>query len=286
MEIYDSNVADHLGIAQEINTLPEIDALHEKFIELRTKWKMETWLGYMPHYRSEQCYGWDIIPGVFRGAGSKYPAQQGKVLERDAALDFKMQVENTMGKAALRHLFDHKKYGPDWDLLFQAQHAGVKTTLVDWTAHIQRSVYFAVEQHPDPAIEKADAQLWVFMVPYEMMKNEGAMDDFYEIDPMTTDKGYLINVSVYLDDLDQRVFESRIARQGGRFFISAASECNVALNKQDIAKYFYRFRIPAASKVVIREQLNTRGVNRESVYVTENPAHQAVIDDINKRIYI
>lgn len=69
-------------------------------------------------------------------------------------------------------------------------------------------------------------------------------------------------------------------------FISAASECNVALNKQDIAKYFYRFRIPAASKVVIREQLNTRGVNRESVYVTENPAHQAVIDDINKRIYI
>lgn len=287
MEIYDQNVAAHLNLPQEINSLQEIDQLHEILVNFAFEIRLQTGEHLMPHYRCEQCFGWNIVPGIFRGTGAGYDAANGKALEEKAAAEFKIEVEKAMGKGVFRDLFEHKKFGGKWDLLFQAQHAGIKTTLIDWTAYIQRSIYFAVEESADPDINNTDGQLWVYLLPVVDLLSDGGYDTFYDNDPLNFNKGAMINVSVLLDDLDKRVFESRIARQGGRFYISAADKCNVPMNLQpDIAARLYRFRIPAASKAVIRNQLNARGVNRESIYVQENPAHQAVIDAINQRMFV
>ncbi len=276
-----------MGLPQEINSLQEIDDLHRKFVQYRWDFYCRSGIETMSHYRSEQYFGWDITPGIFRKGGLS--ARQGKELEKRAALMFEQIVTENFGPEALRDLFYRQKYGKDWDLLFQAQHAGVKTTLVDWTARIDSSVYFAVEKSENPALEAADGQFWVYMIPTDELLSHNTFpirDTFYDQDPADLTEGATINVSVLLDNLEKRLFETRIFKQGGRFYISTANRCDIPLNRQtEIARYLFRFRIPAARKQAIREELAADGLTRETIYVQENPEHQALIDAINMEVY-
>jgi len=287
MEIYDRNVVEIMGLPQKVNSLQEIDDLHRKFVQYRWDFYCQSGIETMAHYRSEQYFGWDITPGVFRKRG--IGAREGKELEKRAALMFERIVTENFGPDALRDLFYRQRYGKDWDILFQAQHAGVKTTLVDWTARIDKSVYFAVEESMDGALNAADGQLWVYMIPTGELLSHNTLpikDTFYDQDPADLRSGAMINVSICLDNLGKRLFETRMFKQGGRFYISASNECNIPLNRQQgIARYLFRFRIPAARKKVIREELAADGLTRETVYVQENPEHQALIDAINTEVY-
>ena len=116
MEIYDQNVENLLQLPAVIHSLREATDLHKKFIELRCKIYSSEGVDVMPHYRSEQKFGWDITPGVFRK--NHYNAAEGKELERKAALRFHHIVTERYGAEALRNIFNREKFGEDWDLLF------------------------------------------------------------------------------------------------------------------------------------------------------------------------
>lgn len=52
----------------EIKTLKDVENFHKELIKVRTaiRFDVEIGMDVMPHYRGEQNYGWDILPGIFR----------------------------------------------------------------------------------------------------------------------------------------------------------------------------------------------------------------------------
>jgi len=243
----------------------------------------------MPRYRGEQKYGWDLSPNILRVSSIKGDKMKAKELEKKAWQEFEKLVKTEFGNDALRTLFDSEKHGKDWDLLMQAQHASVKTSLLDWSPNVYAPLYFATEESKVTDIENADEQFWIFMVPFENIRSHNEFpvkDTFYDQDPQTLKEGCMINVSIYLDDLTKRKYETRMFRQKGRFYISGNDQWDIAMNKQPaIAPLLFRFKVPANFKSIIRKELKERGIDRPYLFGPENPDHQALMDDINKRIF-
>lgn len=274
-----------------ITSAHEADKIHQKLIDFRVDLFINKGIGdFMPHYRGEQRLGWDIRPGIFRPPLDALDSVKGKKLEQAGIKEFENTVNNKIGKQALRSLFNNEKYGKDWDLLFQAQHAGVKTTLTDWTAFIISALYFAVEESKNEDIENSDGQLWVYMTPSEQIASHDSFfpdGSIYNVNPFDLKEGFLINPSSYLHEIDKRVFESRMYKQKGRFIISSNDLCSIPLNKQkEFSQYLFKYNIPAEYKKSIRSELAERGITREYMYVDESPIHRDFVNEINQKIFI
>ena len=278
-----------IGTRDIITSVKEAEEFHDLFIQVRSKFYEKTMLGMMPHYRGEQNYSWDIRSGIFRPPMNIIDPVVAKQLEQQAIAEFESVIKNNVGNHVFRDLFNEEKHGKDWDLLFQAQHAGVKTTLTDWSAEIISALYFATEESTDPAIENADGQLWCYLVPDPLIlghNNLPVRETFYDMNPYDMDQTYLINVSTLLDNIEQRIFEYRMYRQKGRFIMSASKDCHIPLNKQDyIQQFIFRLRIPQEFKKTIREDLAKRNMIRKNMYIDEAPSRQQLITDINAKIF-
>lgn len=278
-----------IGTKDTITSVADAEAIHKLLIKIRTNFFQKTQLGIMPHYRGEQNFGWDIRSGIFRPPLNITDPDVGKQLEQQAIAEFENVIKNSVGPHVFRDLFDHEKHGKDWDLLFQAQHAGIKTTLTDWSAEITSAMYFATEESANPTIENADGQLWVYLVPEPLIlghNNWPVRETFYDMNPFDLDQTYLINVSSYLDNIEKRIFEYRMYRQKGRFVMSASKDCHIPLNKQDyVQQFIFRFRIPKEFKKTIRNELAKRGVVRKEMYIDETMARQQLIVDVNAKIF-
>jgi FRG domain len=274
----------------EIKSLDEAFDIHDNlFIPFRVKLYENGLNGFMPHYRGEQKYGWDILSGVFRPPFDKLSSDKGKNLEKLAVTAFEDTIKTKIGDKVLRNIFNHEKFGKEWDLLFQAQHGGVKTTLTDWTGFIQTALFFATEISSSEEIENSDAQLWCLMVPIENIISDSQFypkESMYNLDPFNIDNVYLINPSIYIDNVDERIFEYRMYKQGGRFLAMPNNACNVPINKHDMFKDFlFHIRIPKDFKQSIRQALTERGITRQRMYADENPVHDNLIKDINNKIF-
>lgn len=287
MEIYDQNVLDW-NMNSEITCVKDAERIHDTMVSLEFK---ATWGGMydMPHYRGEQYFGWDLMPNIFRIGDLATDKAKAKQLEKQGWQEFENVIKANFGNDALRTIFDNEKHGKDWDLLMQAQHASVKTRLLDWSPNVYAPLYFATERNADPKIENSDAQFWVFMVPFESIKSHNdypVRDTFYDQDPQALSQGCMINVSIFLDELDKRKYEVRMYHQKGRFYVSEDASCHLPLNKQPaLQPLLFRFRVPAKFKEPIRNELDARGINYDYLFGSANPAHQALMDSINKKVF-
>ena len=287
MEIYDENI-QKWGMNPQITCVKDVEKIHDRMIQFDIKIAMGGPYD-MPHYRGEHRYGWDLLPNILRIPSLKGNNAKAKELEKMAWLEFESVIKNNFGIDSLRTLFDNEKYGKDWDLLMQAQHASIKTSLLDWSPNVYAPLYFATEESKVAEIENADGQFWVFLVPFESIRSHNEFpvkDTFYDQDPQTLKEGCMINVSFDLDDLTKRKYESRMFHQKGRFYISGNDQWDIALNKQTIiAPLLFRFNVPVRCKSAIRKELKERGIDGTYLYGPVNPNHQALMDDINRRIF-
>ena len=276
VEIYDENVIRLLDVSPDICSIAEAEAIHEKLIDHNYEKLKCT---HMPHYRGEQNFGWDITANIFRGAGVLLTSSEGKINEAGAASEFVQKITETYGKGALRKLFEGKNYGSQWNALFQAQHGGIRTTLLDWSARIDRAIYFATEKNKNGCFEKVDGQLWVYLIS----KQNIIGDSFNDLDPSNLEKSTMLNITIDGDDIDNRLWEKKMNNQFGAFFISTPDKCNIPLNQQpEIKANLFRFRIPAKYKLTIREELDRRHLNEKTMHIRENdPQVQKIIDLIN-----
>lgn len=271
-----------------ITSVEEAETFHDRFIKLRTELFLRQITDIMPHYRGEQNFGWDIRSGIFRPPMTITDPVIGKTLERQAIDEFENVINQKVGKNVLRDVFNNEKHGKDWDLLFQAQHAGIKTTLTDWTAFIVSALYFATEESNVPEIENADGQIWCFIVPTVHILGHTTLPskNFYQMNPYEMKGTYLINPSSYLDNIQDRIFEYRMFRQKGRFLMCSNETCHIPVNNQPhIQQYLFRIRIPAEHKGAIRNELAERAVKRSEMYIDENPDRQNLITEINTKIF-
>jgi hypothetical protein len=270
----------------EIKNLQDIRNFHEELIKVRVDLKFSVGIDVMPHYRGEQHYGWDILPGIFRPPFStEIDLSKARKIEKNGAEIFEKKVTENYGP---KQLFKHSKkpYGEIWDLLFQAQHAGVKTNLIDLSTSSVMSSFFMCE--PSEKHEKSDGQLWGLLVPFEFIFNEAS--DYGKTlfplqNPYDLDKSFVCNVPTYINDIDERTYQFRLFRQHGRLFASSNSDIDVPLNKKEFWKnMIFRVKVPAEVKKTIFKELKEVGIDREKLMILENEDAEKMISEINNEM--
>jgi hypothetical protein len=277
-----------LGEDLIITSVSDAKQFHGKFIDLRVQLFVNYGFEVMPHYRGEQKFGWDILPGIFRQPDMDGIA--GKKLELKAIQLFEKEIIEKAGKSALKSIFNKEKYGREWDLLFQAQHAGVKTTLTDWTAAILIALYFSTEKSADQQLENSDGQLWCLLMPTQnilLQDNENNIKSLFRINPFEIKNKYLINPTTsYLEDMSKQTFEDRRRKQGGRFLVLPNEICHVPINQSaEMKDFLICIKIPSTFKGAIREELEKIGITRSWLYVIETTEMRALISKINHDIF-
>jgi hypothetical protein len=262
--------------------------LHEKLIELRVELIINHRIEIMPHYRGEKEFGWNIVPGIFR-VMKDIDGAKGKKLEEQVIQSFEKQITETYGTQILRTFFNTENYGHEWDLLFQAQHAGIKTTLTDWTAEILIALYFAVEKSIEQLNEDKDGQVWCLLMPTQNLLTQDRESDprsLFKINPFEIKNRFLVNPTIYLDKINKRIFENRMLNQGGRFLVSPSNTCHIPINKfEEIKDFLVQVKIPSQFKLDIRDQLANIGITRTRMYIDENQERQSLISKINQEVF-
>lgn len=270
----------------EINNLEDVENFHKQLINIRTDIIFTKGFDVMPHYRGEQNYGWDILPGIFRPPYSNdIDLNKAREIEKKGSKIFREKVINKFGE---NQIFKRsvKPHGASWDLLFQSQHAGVKTNLMDFSISSVLASFFMCE--PSEKHENVDGQLWGLLVPSDFIFNETS--DFNNIvypqlNPFELDKSFMCNVPSYIDDIDQRTYQFRLFQQHGRLFASADSDLHVPLNKKEFWKnMMLRVRISAEAKKTIYKGLIERGIDRKSMMIIETEDADKMIDEVNSEM--
>ncbi len=270
----------------EIKNLQDVRNFHEELIRVRTELRFTVGLDVMPHYRGEQNYGWDILPGIFRPPFvNEIDQSKSREIEKKGVEIFKQKVIDRYGE---EQIFKHsiKPYGEDWDLLFQAQHAGVKTNLIDLSTSSVLSSFFMCE--PSEEYENSDGQLWGLLVPSEFIYNETSDYDkpvYPDFSPYDLNTSFVCNVPTYIDDIDERIYQFRLFRQHGRLFASRNSDINVPLNKKEFWRnMMFRVKVSAEAKKTIYSELKKCGIDRKSMMIIESENADNMINEINNEM--
>lgn len=270
----------------EIKNLEDINNFHTELINVRTDLRFTVGIDVMPHYRGEQNYGWDILPGIIRPPYSNgVDLNKAKEIEKNGAEIFKKKVIENFGD---KQIFKHsvQPFGENWDILFQAQHAGVKTNLIDFSTSSVLSSFFMCE--PSEKHENADGQFWGLLVPSDFIFNETSDYDklvYPESNPFDLDKSFMCNVPTYIDDIDERTYQCRLFRQHGRLFASKNSDLEIPLNKKEFWKnMMFRVKVPAKVKKIIFEELTKIGIDRKSMMIIETEEAAKMIEEVNNKM--
>ena len=169
-----------------------------------------------------------------------------------------------------------------FDWLFQMQHHGVPTRLLDWTESALTALYFAVED--DKNIGK-DAALWI-LLPTELNKNANIYSDENFYIPSFDDivlKNY--NPEIFHQEKNTKLLpvaaiasrnNSRMQAQLGVFTISHRDK--TPIEEIGDKKHIWRYKIPKAKKKAIKSELALLGITKFQVF----PELTSIGEIINK----
>jgi hypothetical protein len=151
-----------------------------------------------------------------------------------------------------------------WNLLFQLQHLGIPTRLLDWSLKWEVALWFAVENE---ANDYVDGQFWVFSVPNNIHLTD-TRNNFFEKNIKDIESTYLINAPIYWsEELSEQVEEIKRQRQFGKFSISSFDKSVIPLEDQpEINQYIEKYCIPSKVKKEIRRRLNSLGLHKDWLY--------------------
>lgn len=287
IEISEIVKREYLSVLEDypIESLQDLGHLHTKLIEIRMDLLFKFGYDVHPHYRGEQLFGRDILPGIFRPPFSaNINTENAKLVEANGIKIFKKRVTEKYGTKMLFKYNVDTEHSENWDLLFQAQHAGVKTNLVDLSTSIYDSAFFACE--PSIKYDEDDAQLWCIFVPSEFLYGESTEYDnpcYPKFNPFELDKSFVCNVPTFIDDIDERTYQMRLFRQHGRLFAFSNSDLNIPLNKKEFwENMMFRVKILPEFKKDIFNQLKDIGICHKQLVLEDDIETQKFISSINE----
>ncbi|RZM25098.1 MAG: FRG domain-containing protein [Pedobacter sp.] len=202
-------------------------------------------------YRGQSNFEWQLSPGLIRLTEAP---SEGALLTR-----FKQSAGMLINVSPK----------DEFDWLFLMQHYGVPTRLLDWTESPLTALYFAVSEES----EDLDAALWA-LKPIELNKIANISTNERNFIP-SFDDVELQNYSVQTLSSNTRNKlapiatiatrnSPRIQAQLGVFTIHHLDNRSIEefCNRDEITKY----RIPAASKELIRKELNLLSITKFTLF--------------------
>ena len=157
-----------------------------------------------------------------------------------------------------------------YDWLFQMQHHGVPTRLLDWTESALVALYFAVE---DEKSHNQEGGLWI-LLPTELNKNANIFSDENFYIPSFTDivlKNY--EPEVFHQEKNTKLFpvaaiatrnNPRMQAQLGVFTISHRDKTPI----EDIGdkNHVWKYKIPSSKKRIIKQELELLGITKFQIF--------------------
>jgi hypothetical protein len=141
----------------------------------------------------------------------------------------------------------------DWEWLSIAQHQGLPTRLLDWTANALAGLWFAVAVDPK---EEGDGVLWVLDVQQDNEKSPTKSDDVFS-SPRT-----FVFQPFHID--------RRIAAQSAWFTAHRYAESKekfIPLEKHGRFKeWLTKYTIPAGKFITLRKELRAMGVTQAALF--------------------
>lgn len=250
------------------------DAITIENCLLNTNWNSGSL--FWNFYRGQQDYDWPLNSNLARSFKSSnidfYPLQQ-KVIDSFESRNIKRE---NIGKNA---------FSKEWDYLCQAQHAEIKTTLLDITTDIRKALFFATEKSKDPKIENSDAALWCIFMPKAKTKTE---EEVYNLNPLDLKENIAVYKPLLIDGIknSDRILENRMYNQSGGFI--AIKPDDIKNNIEDIDEFeglIHRVLIPKEFKERIRNQLAIECICRKKMYVEETDEIRKIAAEVNQEVY-
>jgi len=226
-------------------------------------------------YRGQGSDKFKLQPGIFRDQRNEksYKKEEQRLFNcfRKKAKKGKIVVQDTFSKDKFPHT-------QTWFSLFQAQHLGLKTRLLDWTIKWEMAVLFAVD---DETLHNEDGQFWILRCPPDKLIKDDS-PQILKSSPFEVNEFYTINYPFFYEKKnDHFTAEHRRARQWGRFSIQPIKGGMTPLEEQPVVNtYLEKFVIDKNAKAAIKKQLNDDGFTLDWAYYR----HEANISDTIKKI--
>ncbi|HMJ47320.1 MAG TPA: FRG domain-containing protein [Ferruginibacter sp.] len=215
-------------------------------------------------FRGQSAFDWKLQPAFLR--------KEKNITEFTLITKFRQNASLLIEKSPSNYF--------DW--LFQMQHHGVPTRLLDWTESALTALYFAVE---DGRNQNKDGALWI-LLPTELNKNANIYSDEIFYIPSFEDivlKNY--NPEVFHQEKNTKLLpvaaiasrnNSRMQAQLGVFTISHRDKTPIE-NIGD-KKHIWKYKIPRANKKMIKLELSLLGITKFQVF----PELSSIGEIINK----
>lgn len=235
-------------------------------------------------YRGQGCDCWKLIPKIARNI--KEP-QKIKFLEENITKDF-FQLFKEKGIIDSISLGQKgNNFELEWLLLQQAQHYELPTRFMDWSGKWEIALCFAVADESDDC---CDGQLWIYLVPDKILISDNGKSNYITESPFEYEQTIFLNTTyIFSENAQIQIAMRRKGTQYGRFCVQPYSKVIIPLEEQDEHKpYLHKIIIPAKYKESIREELKSRGITKEALYVSEplnqldKIKYEKLIEEINK----
>lgn len=202
-----------------------------------------------------------------------------KEIEISSLEEFKKQITKLDPKFLREHPLNYKYY-KEWEIMWQAQQAGLPTRLMDWSLSIETACFFACMQIKN---DDSNGQLYVFTCPsnicYPLDTNK-----YLDENPTEFQSKFLINPDFNDgNDFQKQLAELRRLRQDGKFLFQNYGESHLSLEKQtSLKRDLHKFVIPKDSKQKLREELAKKGYTENTILPKASPEIDGLINKIIK----
>ena len=251
-----------------------------RLIQENVSWDRGDGTIFKEAYRGQgkDCYS--LTPGLFRKFHS---VAEYKIIEEKLFSSF-MQ-ETSKGLIKVQNDLNKEIYPNSqiWFSLFQSQHLGLITRLLDWTINWKFALLCAVE---DKKHYNDDGQFWVFKCASEHFITDMIDSEIIKLSPFETKRLIMINYPSYADENFQEYDgENKRIRQRGFFTIQPLEQAIIPLDKQEnVIKDLNKYIIDKDSKKKIKNELAKEfdGITIDWAGYKNNKTVKKLITKINK----